>query len=52
MILLWMDFYWLEVEIKNNGVLTASGHVAHKADFGMKTLAVQNADGGNFQVIY
>ncbi len=37
MILLWMVFYWLEVEIKNNGVLTASGDVAHKADFGMKT---------------
>jgi hypothetical protein len=40
------------MEVKNDGVFTANSDVAHEANFRMKTGAIQDADGGNFQVLY
>ncbi len=39
------------VEIENNGVFGGDGDVAHQADFGVEAGAVEDADGGDFQVV-
>ena len=40
------------VKIENDGVFAADGDIAHQANFGVKARPVQNADGGNFEVVH